>query len=460
MSHIYHIVDPGLCVVIISWERFVSLITRTLNAPYKNREYLLICRVFFSNKLSAKDNDNPSTVQFNVLDLQVSITLLNNKPRISASMDAAPFVEVVHAGWAFIKDDKVLLYTTQTDSTSTGDGIPVGRLVINMEQRVPGVEEDHHPHHPSLVIDNLQDPSALLDPEMEAAIRTKGVYVGYARIEDNDLPLYLMPQGFNGADEVAAEHGDEDETPDSISDKQDEHLIPLKTDSNNNPGAQEASLGSFEERILQALGGFEMLTIREAYLEASRFHANTIGALPTVDCPFIGRISRAANYCGAVLKSFRRQMLNGIDHGMVTTMLLHLRIVVNILGQVFPTNKDKVDGKTDSPSHPITKGKHHEASAPNGREVVNDRALNVVPHDESGKREIQASQNLPVELDAEFDGAGTPSVHNAKKLQALSGYGVEATAKTRTADNDSDEWSWEDMAEADDFAEVIGWEIL
>ena len=435
----------------------MSLITRTLNAPSKNRGFQLICRVCFSNKFPAKDNENPSTVQFNFLDLRVSITLLNNKPRISATMDAAPFVEAVHAGWAFIKDDKVPLYMTQTDSTSTGDGIRVGREDINMEQRVPGVEEDHHP---LLVIDNLQDPSALLDPEMEAAIRTKGVYVGYARIEDNDLPLYMMPQGFNGTDEVAAEHGDEDESPDLISDKQDEHLIPLKTDSNNNPEAQEASLGSFEERILQALGGFEMLTIREAYLEASRIHANTIGALPTVDCPFIGRISRAANYCGAVLKSFRRQMLSGIDHGMVTTMLLHLRIVVNVLGQVFPTNKDKVDGKTDSPSHPITKGKHHEASAPNSREVVNDRALDVVPHDESGKREIQASQSLPVELEAEFDGAGTPSVHNAKELQALSGYGVEATAKTRTADNDSDEWSWEDMAEADDFAEVIGWEIL
>ena len=369
-------------------------------------------------------------------------------------MDAPPFVEAVHAGWVFIMDDKVPVYITQKDSASTGDEIPISREDIDMVHRVPGVEEDHRP---SLVIDNMVDPSALLDPEMEASIRTKGVYIGYARIEDNDLPLYMMPQEDIGAEEVAAETGDEDETPGLFPDKQDEDLNTLETDFNNNPGIQEASLSSFEERILQALGGFEMLTIREAYLEASRIHDTLLEALPTEDYPLTGRVSRAASYCGAVLKSFRRQMVRGIKHGIVTTMLLHLGIVVNVLEQVFPTPRDTAAG-TAAP--PPKDDSDERDSAHNASKVIKHQASEVVSQHESYERITRASPNPPTELDVGFDGAQTSAVHKIGEQQELSGEDAKANTKTRITDDGSDDWSWEDVAEADDFAEVLGWEML
>lgn len=369
-------------------------------------------------------------------------------------MDTLPLIEAVHAGWASIMDDKVPVYMVKANTT---DGLrPETQDDDSTTTTLLDEEEDDRP---SLVIDDLRNRSALLDQETEAAIRTKGILIGYANIEDRRVPLYVMPQEDNCAEGPAAETGDEDEMPGLVPDKQDEDdLISLKSDPYNNPGVQEASLDSFEERMLQALGGFEMLTIREAYFEASELHANTIGALPIEDYLFTGRIGRAANYFSNVLKSFRRQMLRGIDQGMVLTMLLHLRIVVNVLGQVFPAHRGIAAGTRAPPSTPNTDNDHNGALAQENSGVVNNRAPNVVSNEGYHQQRTNANPTPPVELDAGLDGAS--AAHDIRKQHEMSGEDVKANAETSVTDEGLDDWSWEDIAEADDFAEVIGWEML
>ena len=198
-------------------------------------------------------------MHFNCRNLETENNLSKNKLLLAPTMEATPFVEAVHAGWAFIMGDKVPLYMTHADSASTGDNISVSEDDIDTVHPVPIEEVDH----PSLVIGNLRDRSSLLDPGREAAIRTKGVYIGCAYIEDNKLPLYLMPEEntsiiddaepvFEDAVEV------EDDLPELIQESTDDDLTPLESGSIIRLKAHQIS---FEERILQALGFFEMLFI-------------------------------------------------------------------------------------------------------------------------------------------------------------------------------------------------------
>ena len=364
-------------------------------------------------------------------------------------MAAPPFVEAVHAGWAITMDDKVPLYMTQADSASTRGCFSVGKADIDMPQVVSNEDGDHRPW---LVIDNLHDPSALVDPQTEAAIKTKGVCIGYAAIEDNKLPLYQMPEE-NTSMKTFAESDVEAEKdkPELIHEDKDDDLISFGSNFINHPNVRHTNLDSFEERILQALGGFEMLTIREAYLEASELHANTIGTLPTEASALTGRIGRAAKYCGNVLRSFRSQVLRGLDHSMVTTMLLHLKIVINILGQVFPAHRSREGGIAAPPSTLSTEDNHEVAPTRDDSEVANTQTPDVVSDDTSHGQITHGISMTPVELDAGF--VIGEQLDSSRKV-------VRRNANAGFAEDSSDEWLWENISEVDDTADVLGWEVL
>ena len=350
-------------------------------------------------------------------------------------MDAPLLVEAIHVGWAYIMDDVLPFYQ-----------------VINDNTNVDGTAFEAGEDSPR--------------PTFEAPCFIEGVHVGSARVMDDVYPVYQVME----KDDTVPEAKYDCAVPAIIPANGDNGIPPSAYDTHNHLEAHEVNLDSLEERILQALGGLEMMTIREAYLEASGLHAQTTGAHPSLDGILVGNIHRVTNYCGEVLESFKSRVLGGIEHGLVPIMLAELKTVVDLLKAIFRA-KDQALNQTSGDATPnstlrtgITHEEHSNRLDNNNIERGAPKAnsqeeYNQTLHLSQGQHQIlHLNPGAPLELDAEPENIVTTNSHEDVDHHENVHVDVETDIEGNGWDQSS--WGWIDQAECEDNGQVTDWVLV
>ena len=269
------------------------------------------------------------------------------------------------------------------------------------------------------------------------------------------------------SDSIVSENGSNGNVPHSIPGNEEEEMPELVRDRVGQVEASYPILDSWEDRILQALGGLEATTMREAYLEAGRMQAEAVRGLASNKFLPPRRVSMVADYCGNFSDRFAALAIGGLHRVVSGLMFAHLGIAINLLKHVLPMMVGGYPMPQTTHPPPVRDGgvgnrlRHGNTTSSGAIGVLYEGSVETGNFSQHKDQVRYLNPGSPVELDARCGTIATLSSlgehHQHPNLcEAI-------TADTDQCAEDDTSWDMIDVAEQDGDHEgdmMADWDLL